>query len=307
MKFEIEVKGIYCDSEEVGLKIYNILTNQLDMECGGADYDEFSIKVNEISEGDRNMKFKRIAESAEEGGSAYPKVYVGTYAKYNNGSSGGEWIDLTDFDTYDDFVDYCRELHSDEDDPEFMVTDYEGFPSAWYHESGLPTEEEFDKIMEFFELDDREQKAYAAFCELGYGDDSIDKFRECYFGKYTSDDDLGQECVEMGGIPDNADWYFDFESFGRDLMYDYHEGDKDNTDADGNPEDPTHYYDNDGYDQGEYESDAQVAEDFIDGVYGSVDKMDKETLKRYFDYAKFGREVYLNDLTESDGYLFWNH
>ena len=236
-----------------------------------------------------------------------PKIYVGTYAKYNDGSLKGEWVNLTNFDTYEDFVDYCKKLHSDESDPEFMVQDYENYPSSWYHEAGLPTDEEFYKIQELSELDDTEKRAYAAFCELKWGDDSIENFRDHYFGEYTSDDDLGQQCVDMGGIPSDAENYFDYDSFGRDLMFDYHTGDEDETDAEGNPEDPNHYYDNDGYDQGEYESDRQVAEDFIDGVYGSINEMSKETLEQYFDYAEFGRAVYLNDLTESDGYLFWNH
>ena len=63
----------------------------------------------------------------------HPAVYVGTYAKYNNGSLGGAWIDLTTFDSYDEFVDWCRTvLHGDEDDPELMFQDYENFPSAYY-------------------------------------------------------------------------------------------------------------------------------------------------------------------------------
>ena len=29
---------------------------------------------------------------------SHPKVYVGTYGKYNSGSIEGKWVDLTDFD-----------------------------------------------------------------------------------------------------------------------------------------------------------------------------------------------------------------
>ena len=49
--------------------------------------------------------------------------------------------------------------------------------------------------------------------------------------------------------------YFDYDAFGRDLMMDFHRGDEDETDAEGNPEDPDKYYDQDGYEMGEYESD----------------------------------------------------
>ena len=30
-----------------------------------------------------------------------PQIYVGTYAKYNNGSIFGEWVDLEIYDTKD--------------------------------------------------------------------------------------------------------------------------------------------------------------------------------------------------------------
>lgn len=251
-------------------------------------------------------KMNKIMKESDETDDVTPRIYVGTYAKYNNGSLGGQWVDLIDFGNYKEFVDYCKEIHSDEKNPEFMVQDYEGYPSSLYHEGGLPTEEEFDKIIEISELDGDEKKAYAAFLNLGWSNDSIDAFRDAYFGKYTDDNDLGYECVEMGGMPQNSDYYFDFDAFGRDLMYDYHMGDEDNEDAEGNPEDPDHYYDNEGYDQGEYKSDRQVGEDFVEEAYGSVEEMSKDTLERYFDYAQFGKEVRLNDLTEEDGYLFWN-
>ena len=56
-----------------------------------------------------------------------PRVYVGTYAKYNNGSIKGAWIDLEGLDE-NSFHDACLELHKDESDPELMFQDFEGFP-----------------------------------------------------------------------------------------------------------------------------------------------------------------------------------
>lgn len=300
MKFEIEIDGVNAPIADVETAIKDVLYNQLDMELG-ADYKKFKVNVNCL-----NDKEEDVMKESNEHGEVTPKIYVGTYAKYNDGSLGGELVDLTDFSDYDEFVEYCRELHKDESDPEFMVQDYEGFPSSWYHEAGLPTEEEFYKIQELSELGETEKKAYAAYLEVGFSDDSLDAFRDAYFGEYLNDNDLGYELVDRYGMPNNSDGYFDYERFGRDLMFDFHYGDPDNTDSEGEPEDPDHYYDNDGYDQGEYQSDSQVAEDFIDSVYGDVGRMDKETLSNYFDYEAFGRDVRINDLTESDGYLFWN-
>lgn len=58
------------------------------------------------------------------------KVYVGTYKKYNEGSIKGAWLDLADYETYQDFLAACRKLHSDERDPEFMIQDSECFPDG---------------------------------------------------------------------------------------------------------------------------------------------------------------------------------
>lgn len=59
-----------------------------------------------------------------------PKVYVGTYKKYNNGSLAGAWLSLADFDNYGAFLAACRKLHKDERDPEFLIEDSEGFPDG---------------------------------------------------------------------------------------------------------------------------------------------------------------------------------
>ena len=282
--------GIILDDVE-----YRIINNV------SIDLYEESTKRN------NKMKFKKIMESeSDEGDSDHPRVYVGTYAKYNDGSIDGEWIDLSRFDTYDEFVDYCRELHKDEKDPEFMVQDYENFPRKWYHESGLPTESEFDKINEYYLMDDTDKDAYEAYVNYTDNDD-IDDFHEAYQGQFNSASDFAYDLVDSLGWDgigsDNIDMYFDYDAFGRDLMFDYHMGDKDNKDADGNPEDPDHYYDNDGYDMGEYESDAQVAEDFIDGL-GGVDQLGIDTMRNYFDYEAFGRDLLMTDYFEEDGFVF---
>lgn len=64
-----------------------------------------------------------------------PSLYCGTYAKYNDGDISGLWIDLSTFDSYNDFIDFCKAYHVDEEDPELMFQDYENFPREWYCES----------------------------------------------------------------------------------------------------------------------------------------------------------------------------
>ena len=260
------------------------------------------------TKGTDNMKFSKIIKEADEGyDSDTPKIYVGTYAKYNNGSIEGKWITISDYNTYEEFVDACRELHSDEKDPEFMVQDYENCPRRWYHEGGLPSEEEFDKINEFYMMDDDDKEAYEAYVDLDYGDDDIEAFREKYIGKFSSMSDFGYYLVDNFGMPsENIDWYFDYDSFGRDLTMDWHQGDPDEMDDEGEPEDPEYYYDSDGHMEMPYDSDKEVAEQWVDDM-GGVEQLGKETIDNYFDYEEFGRIVFDNDCSESNGYVFWSH
>lgn len=252
------------------------------------------------------LKFRKISEESTADNDRKPRIYVSTYAKYNNGSLDGKWVELMKFDTYDEFVDYCRALHKDEKDPEFMVQDFENYPKAWYHEAGLPTEEEFEKIYEYYLMNDNEQEAYEAFVDYT-GNDNVESFRDAYQGKFNSAEDFAYDLVDgigwEGVGENNLETYFDYDAFGRDIMMDYSMGDPDYEDADGNPQDPDHYYDQDGYDMGEYESDRQVAEDFIDNM-GGVDQLGKETASRYFDYEAFGRDLLISDYFEENGYYF---
>ena len=59
-----------------------------------------------------------------------PKIYVGTYAKYNAGDLSGAWLSLRDYATYEELIEACLELHSDEAEPELMIQDCEDFPDG---------------------------------------------------------------------------------------------------------------------------------------------------------------------------------
>ena len=73
------------------------------------------------------------------------KVYVGTYGKYNAGSLAGAWLDLNTFENYAAFVAKCREVHKDEEDPEFMIQDTEDFPDGLSCMEWI-SEEEFNDV-----------------------------------------------------------------------------------------------------------------------------------------------------------------
>lgn len=136
-----------------------------------------------------------------------PAIYLGTYYKYNCGSLFGHWIDLTTFDDYEDFCDYCRRLHWDEEDPEFMVQDYMNYPESLYHESGLPTEEEFDRIKEYAELDARDQEAYTLYLDNHNNKADITEFQDHYIGYYGSGEDFAEHiCEECGYFESLPEW-----------------------------------------------------------------------------------------------------
>lgn len=152
-----------------------------------------------------------------------PSVYVGTYAKYNDGSLRGLWIDLTTFDDYDEFINFCKAIHADEEDPELMAQDYECFPREWYNE-GFICEEDFDHIKEYWKLCEKHSvEAVDAF--MGWGGESLEHFEDCYLGEYDSEEDYARQfvddCYDLERQMGNLAYYFDYKAFARELfMYD---------------------------------------------------------------------------------------
>ena len=151
-----------------------------------------------------------------------PALYCGAYAKYNNGSIEGMWIDLTTFDEYDEFIEFCCNLHADEDDPELMFQDYENFPRELYSESCFD-EDDFDTIIKYASFADRD--AVDAFLSC-FSVDELDKFEDAYQGEFDSEEDFAyhiiDECYDIEQTMGNLSFYFDYEKFARDLfMCDY--------------------------------------------------------------------------------------
>lgn len=150
------------------------------------------------------------------------KIYVGTYAKYNNGDLKGEWLDLEDYADLDEFYAACKELHSDEEDPEYMFQDWEGIPDLYIGESWL--DETIFKVIEFIEKSHMDEEAILAGLGL---DIPIEKIEEAYQGQYDSDEDFARQFADdIGAIQDDCSWPYtciDWEWAARELMYDYQE------------------------------------------------------------------------------------
>jgi antirestriction protein len=144
-----------------------------------------------------------------------PRIYVGTYAKYNAGSITGKWLSLEDYSDKDAFLEACHKLHKDEADPEFMFQDYEGFPKSLYNESSIP-----DELWQWLELDDDDRELLAVYQDNVDGDADIDRAREAFAGKFDSEADWAEQWLTdtggLEGVPEHLRNYIDFAAYGRD-------------------------------------------------------------------------------------------
>ena len=157
-----------------------------------------------------------------------PALYVGTYDKYNNGSIAGEWLELDDYSDADEFIQSCKDIHSDESDPEFMFQDHEFIPEALYSEAF--SKYDLERLFIWLHLDNREavgeyldeydpsgdvvdiSERYLINIE-DYRDDSLLADHEELLGYYVADNGL----VE---IPENLETFIDYWKLGRSYMND---------------------------------------------------------------------------------------
>ena len=156
-----------------------------------------------------------------------PALYCGTYGKYNEGNLGGMWVNLSTFDSYEDFINFCKAIHADENDPELMYQDFANIPDSLYHES--MGAEEFENILKYCDLcDDYCVSAVDDFLEW-FSPEDFDRMDDAYMGVYDSKEDFAREmvndCYDINKMMGDLAYYFDYEAFARDLfMCDYRFG-----------------------------------------------------------------------------------
>lgn len=154
------------------------------------------------------------------------KIFVTDYASYNEGNQfkHGHWLELDQFSHVDELNEYLTNHFAEIgiNDPEIMITDFEGFPKKFYSESydsGLMGE-----LFEYFEIleDCHNPEAMEAYLSEGYDHKDFD---EAYQGEYESDEDFAQQLAEdLGCMDKKASWPYtciDWEWAARELMYDY--------------------------------------------------------------------------------------
>jgi antirestriction protein len=162
-----------------------------------------------------------------------PSIYVGTYKKYNEGSLFGKWVDLTEFSDKDEFYEACKELHSDEDEPEFMFQDWEFINKHFISESHL-SDSIFSYLNKLQEIECGERKeAFETYLKYFQNikndnfdfEEAFDDFEERYQGYYDGsnpESDFTYQLVEdtglLNSIPETIQTYFDYDKYQRDLF-----------------------------------------------------------------------------------------
>lgn len=158
-------------------------------------------------------------------------LYVGTYKKYNEGSIFGEWLNLSDYSDYNELYEAMKELHNDEEDPEFMFQDYE-FPKLFINQeliSECHISKDIYEIAEKINDSGLEFEIIEAYvdCIGNYCKDTeelLDRVLDSYSGEFNSDEDFTQEMLEQdGSIPENLPSYIfiDWEKTAHNFMFDY--------------------------------------------------------------------------------------
>src|SRR5690606_9055646 len=123
-----------------------------------------------------------------------------------------------------------RDLHKDEEDPEFMIQDYEISPVI--ESMGLISEyhisSEIYKVMESINGCSFDAETIEAFIDCFGCYDSIEeiieKMEESYHGQCDSDADFAENLlIETDSIPKDLPSYvyIDWDRTARDIMYDY--------------------------------------------------------------------------------------
>ena len=152
------------------------------------------------------------------------RIYVGTYAKYNNGSLYGEWVELSDFYDLDDFMERCAEIHEDEEEPEYMFQDWENIPEELIDEGHLH-ENFFELRDELENLDGMNVSAFWIWVE-NTGKDLTEsvyylmrQFNSAFVGRYVNKEEFAREMVGMEHeLSEFAERYFNYEKYAEELF-----------------------------------------------------------------------------------------
>jgi len=253
----------------------------------------------------KDAKYAQGGTFADGGVLEGAKIYVADLAEYNDGRLVGKWFDLSDYSDASELMVAIQEMLDDqtakdkhgEVHEEWAVHDFEGFPRSFYSE--YMGEKDFEKLYQIAEVaNDRGLPIDVLMEAVAYfgADEDIERVAEAYYssvrpsygGEWRS---FAMDMVDELGIEgiNDAEYYFDYDSFGSDARTDY-------TD-----EELEEY----GYDELD---DTELGERLVDDM-GGFDQLGKETIEGYFDYDKFGDALeydFISVKGDDGDYYFFN-
>jgi len=156
------------------------------------------------------------------------RVYMADLASYNEGHLTGQWVDVEGLDEHGltEAADKVLRLGQAKCDPriciheEIAIHDYDG------PDFGLGEYPQFEELVRIQEaIDEHGEEVVAAW--MGNFGDGVDfnGIVEAYQGEWSSFKEFAEDWIESTGMLDGKDEtlvrYFDYDSFARDLEYDY--------------------------------------------------------------------------------------
>ena len=148
------------------------------------------------------------------------KIYVASLEQYNSGRMVGDWITPTDYLSFEKFnnaiqvaTEYADEVAVHDYDGIDMSNEYPDFEDLYY----------FCQALEDSWLDNEVIIAYAEDTGKELDNELITDAENNYVGTYSSFKDYAEEWADEQLVfqDDFIKSYFDYESFARDLEYDY--------------------------------------------------------------------------------------
>ena len=155
------------------------------------------------------------------------RVYVGTFGKYNKGSLAGKWLNIKEYKSVDDFYKACRQLHSNEYDPEIMFQDWEYIPNSFIGGGWINP-----KLFELIHHPDMEHIDINALWDFLDDVDFtnletyeiIEKFEECNRGHWDSFREFAYEefySTKICPTGCHCENYMDWDQYEYDLQQNY--------------------------------------------------------------------------------------
>lgn len=212
----VDEVGEWKSGSTINFKTKKEAVNRLDLIKNNNETDTKyrNVRVEKVNE-EYVVRFESLKENKLANGGGLnsdntPKVYIADLAAYNEGTSVGEWIDLSDFSSGEEVMDKIQELlakWSEEqkvEREEYSVNDFENFPEKMYSDS--MGEESFQKVIDYYEAvkdADYPTEVIEEYASQTGNDiaDAVSNMNDAYQGKFSSSTDLAKNWVDsVGGI-----------------------------------------------------------------------------------------------------------